>query len=369
MSGSMPIVANTAAASPNREASNTEGNATDVESTDSSGGFPKLLKAQLHSTKSGSDSDPASDPDSTPDPKPDPGKDSPPDMASPAQAAMIPLEIFQVHNNAATSLSAPGQTTTVNPLTASNTGINTTGANTGNEVNGLAPNANADDPLDVDETLMTRQQQQLIQAVTNSKDGPQFSSLLKQQGGTEVASPPPLPASSVHNNALNLAAGLPAGPIIKADAVPGQSPPALNVPLQHPGWNQAMGDRLQWMVGHHLQSANIRLDPPELGRLDVHIQLHKDHASIAFAAPNQQVRDALESAVPRLREMMNNIGLSLGDVNVSQESFSQGQQANENARSANMFDHDDTEDDRLKAIAPIGPIAPRRGIGMLDAYA
>ncbi len=359
MSGSMPIVANTAAASPNREASNTEGSATDVESTDSSGGFPKLLKAQLHSTKSGSDSDP--DPDSTPDPKADPGKDSPPDTASPAQAVMIPLEIFQVHNNAAASLQPPGQATAVKPLTTGNIGTTT-----GNGVSPVALNANPDDPLDVDETLMTRQEQQLIQAVTNTKDAPQFSALLKQQGGTEAGSSPPLPASAVHNNTLNPVVGLPAGPLIKADAAPGPSPPVLNVPPQHPGWNQAVGDRLQWMVGHHLQSADIRLDPPELGRLDVHIQLHKDHASIAFAAPNQQVRDALESAVPRLREMMNNIGLSLGDVNVSQESFSQGQQANENARSANMFANNETESDRLEAIAPI---APRRGIGMLDAYA
>lgn len=372
MSESMPIVANTAAAAgQSREASSTsstEGKATDVESTDSNGGFPKLLKAQLKSTKSDSDQDSTA----TSNPKSDTGNDSPPDMANPAQAGMIPLEIFKIHNNAATSLQASGEGTAAKPLTA----VNLTGTNT-NAVNGVtslalnasgSAGANADDtPLDMDEALMTRQQQQLIQAATNSKGGPRFDSLLKQQGGTgtEAAGQPPLPASPAHNNTFNLAA-LPAGPLVKADAPPGQLPPALNVPPQHPGWNQAMGDRLQWMVGHHLQSASIRLDPPELGSLNVHIQLHKDHASVTFTAPSQQVRDALESAVPRLREMMTNIGLSLGDVNVSQQSFGQGQQANENAGSAHSFTSDEGESDRLEAIAPI---APRRGIGMLDAYA
>ncbi|NOZ38115.1 MAG: hypothetical protein GXP11_08640 [Gammaproteobacteria bacterium] len=348
MSESMPIVANTAAApSQSKEASNSETSATtDAESTDSSGGFPKLLKAQLQSTQQDSDS----------------GNDLPPDMANPAQAGMIPLEIFQVQNNAVSNSPVPGQAAAVKSLTAA------ASTAAGDKLSSVALNANAntDDSMNMDETLMARQQQQLMQSVSSSKDGPPIDSLLKPHGpATEAVSQPPLPASVVHNNTLNMA-GLSTGLAAKADAMPAQSAPALTVPPQHPGWNQAVGDRLQWMVGHHIQSANIRLDPPELGRLDVHIQMHKDHTSIVFSAPNQQVRDALESAVPRLREMMNNVGLSLGDVNVSQESFSQGQQAHENARSGNFVADDEAENDRLQALAPI---TARRGIGMLDAYA
>lgn len=348
MSESMPIMANTAAPpSQSREISNTETSATtDAESTDSNAGFPELLKAQLESTQQDSES----------------GNDLPPDMANPAQAAMLPLEIFQVQNNAASTPQAPGQAAAVKSLTAA---ASTTG---GDKPGSVVLNANSDDSLNMDEMLMTRQQQQLMQSVTRSKDSPPIDSLLKPHGPTtEAVSQAPLPASVAHNNTLNMA-GLSSstGLVAKADAMPTQSAPALTVPPQHPGWNQAVGDRLQWMVGHHIQSANVRLDPPELGRLDVHIQLHKDHASIVFTAPNQQVRDALESAVPRLREMMNDVGLSLGDVNVSQESFSQGQQADENARSTNFVADDEAENDRLQALAPI---TTRRGIGMLDAYA
>lgn len=368
MSESMPIIANTAAPpSQGKEAVNADTSATtDTDSADSSGGFPELLEAQLRTTKQDADS----------------GNDSPPDMANPAQAAMFPLEIFQTQNNAVSSPLVPGQAAAVQSLTAAvaattggdpvanvalnaNTAVSTnTGTNTNADTN---TGAETNDSLNMDEVLMTRQQQQLMQSVASNKDGPSIDSLLKQRGGADAASqPPPLPASSTHNT-LNTAS-LSTGPLTKMDAMPSQSPPppALNVPPQHPGWNQAVGDRLQWMVGHHMQAADIRLDPPELGRLNVHIQLHKDHASIVFTAPNQQVRDALESAVPRLREMMSNIGLSLGNVNVSQESFSQGQQANENARSANILANDEAENSRLEAIAPV---TPRRGIGILDAYA
>ncbi|HEB56068.1 MAG TPA: hypothetical protein ENI98_07150 [Gammaproteobacteria bacterium] len=340
MSESMPIVANTAPASPSRETPNSEAGTTDAEPSDSSGGFPELLEAQLQSTQQ----DPAS------------GNDLPPDMANPA---MLPLEIFQVPNNATNTLTVAGQATAVKPLTANNSG---------NDVTGVALNAssNADSALNMDDMLMTRQQQQLMQSVTNGKDSPQIDSLLKQRGTSDTVNQPLSVSPSAHNNTSFNLTGLSSGLVTKTDAMAGQSPPALNVPPQHPGWNQAVGDRLQWMVGHHIQSADIRLDPPELGRLDVHIQLHKDHASIVFAAPSQQVRDALESAVPRLREMMNDIGLSLGDVNVSQESFRQGQQANENAGSANFSADEEAESGRLEALAPI---APRRGIGMLDAYA
>ncbi len=373
MSESMPITASTAPPpSQGKEAVNTDTNGTaDTESADGSGGFTKLMKAQLKSAKQDSES----------------GNDSPSDAATPANQvsptnpAMIPLAIFQIQNNAVSNPQVAEQATAIKSLAAAtsaggdvtdsaalnlkaNTGVNAN-ANASANTN-TNPDANANDSLNMDEVLTTRQQQQLMQSVMNNKSSlPPIGPLLKQKGGaTDVVNPPSLPASSAHNS-LNMAS-LSTGDVTKTDVMPGQSPPALNVPSQHPGWNQAVGDRLQWMVGHHIQSADIRLDPPELGRLDVHIQLHKDHASVVFTAPNQQVRDALESAVPRLREMMGNIGLSLGDVNVSQHSFSQGQQANENARSTNIMANNETENDRLEAIAPI---TPRRGIGMLDAYA
>ena len=90
-------------------------------------------------------------------------------------------------------------------------------------------------------------------------------------------------------------------------------------------WESNLGSRLQMMIGQNIQSAEIRLDPPELGALDVKIKVTNDVATVNITSAHSHVREALETAVPRLREMFAESGLSLGDVNVRQESFA-GQQ-------------------------------------------
>ncbi len=90
-------------------------------------------------------------------------------------------------------------------------------------------------------------------------------------------------------------------------------------------WETNLGSRLQMFIGKNVQSAEIRLDPPDLGVLEIKIKIINDIANVQITSPHAQVRDALETAVPRLREMFADSGVSLGDVNVSQESFSQQQ--------------------------------------------
>jgi len=94
-----------------------------------------------------------------------------------------------------------------------------------------------------------------------------------------------------------------------------------------PAWSQGLGERLQWLVQKDIQGADIRLNPPELGALEVKLKLSHDHgAQIHFSSPNGAVREAIEAAIPRLREMFAEAGMMLGDVNVSQQSFAQQQQ-------------------------------------------
>ena len=83
------------------------------------------------------------------------------------------------------------------------------------------------------------------------------------------------------------------------------------------------------LVGQNIQTAEIRLDPPELGALDIKIKVTNDVATVSITSAHTQVREALETAVPKLREMFEESGLSLGDVNVRQESFSQQEKSAE----------------------------------------
>ncbi len=100
---------------------------------------------------------------------------------------------------------------------------------------------------------------------------------------------------------------------------------ALERPVGQPGWNQELGNRIIWMTGKSVDVAEIRLNPPHLGPLEVRINLNQDQASVAFTAQNSVVREAIEAAVPRLREMFSSQQLNLVNVDVSQQSFSEHQ--------------------------------------------
>ena len=75
-----------------------------------------------------------------------------------------------------------------------------------------------------------------------------------------------------------------------------------------PGWADALGSRLQMLVGQNLNRAQIRLDPPELGAVEVQINLGERGAQLFFGSDNAAAREALDAALPRLRELMGEAG-------------------------------------------------------------
>ena len=99
--------------------------------------------------------------------------------------------------------------------------------------------------------------------------------------------------------------------------------------LSQNAWESNLGSRLQMLIGQNVQTAEVRLDPPELGALDIKIKVVNDVANVNITSQHTHVKEAIETAVPRLREMFEQSGLALGDVNVRQESFSQQQNSPE----------------------------------------
>ncbi|MFT5594057.1 MAG: flagellar hook-length control protein FliK [Oceanicoccus sp.] len=100
----------------------------------------------------------------------------------------------------------------------------------------------------------------------------------------------------------------------------------LDVPPQHPQWNDQVAKRISIMASEGIQNARIQLDPPELGSLEVKIKVQNDQVSVAFGSNNQMVRDALEGQSPRLRELLEQQGINLADVNVSEQGRQQEQE-------------------------------------------
>jgi flagellar hook-length control protein FliK len=102
---------------------------------------------------------------------------------------------------------------------------------------------------------------------------------------------------------------LPAGSDIAA--------PHLSPAVGTPAWNQALGDKIVWMAAGAQQSATLTLNPPNLGPLQVVLNVTNEQATASFFSAQPEVRQALEAAFPRLREMMNEAGIQLGQASVS----------------------------------------------------
>lgn len=100
-----------------------------------------------------------------------------------------------------------------------------------------------------------------------------------------------------------------------ADALPQAARLAPQVGA--PGWDQALGQRVVWMAGNGQHSASLILNPPELGPLQVVLNVADSQATANFFAAQPEVRQALEAAMPRLREMLDAAGIELGQASVS----------------------------------------------------
>jgi hypothetical protein len=93
--------------------------------------------------------------------------------------------------------------------------------------------------------------------------------------------------------------------------------------LGSPEWQREFGSQVSVLVSRREPQAEIRLNPPQLGPVEVHIGLQADQVTLAFTATQPEARAAIENALPHLREMFAANGLALGNASVSAESSRQ----------------------------------------------
>lgn len=94
----------------------------------------------------------------------------------------------------------------------------------------------------------------------------------------------------------------------------------LETPLTHAGWPDEMGQKLTWMANNHRQQAELVLNPPQLGRIEVTLALDGDQASVSLVSPHAAVRETLEASLARLREVLAEAGVTLGQTHVGADS-------------------------------------------------
>ncbi|XLZ70193.1 flagellar hook-length control protein FliK [Massilia sp. SR12] len=152
-----------------------------------------------------------------------------------------------------------------------------------------------------------------------------------------------LPASTAQATTAQAPAGA-----ANAQAAQAVASNQLHARVGSQGWDQQLGQKVVWMVNGGEQSATLTLNPPDLGPLQVVLSVSNDQTSVAFMAAQPEVREALEQALPKLRESMGEAGIALGDTSVSagsqeqKEAFAQ-MTANSRSRGASNGQNDNPD--------------------------
>lgn len=125
------------------------------------------------------------------------------------------------------------------------------------------------------------------------------------------------------------AAQRPAAPIANPAAFAAPAIPLVmqvSTPVGGTHWGTELGQQMVVMshnVRQGVQTAELRLDPPDLGPLRVSLNLADGVASASFVSAHASVRHAVEAAMPQLQQALAQAGISLGQTSVGEQSAQQ----------------------------------------------
>jgi flagellar hook-length control protein FliK len=176
--------------------------------------------------------------------------------------------------------------------------------------------------------------------------------------------PLPLPASSAAPNSLLAAAASNFGsPLPQAAPATGTPAQTLHSAVGSARWAEELGSRLTLMTLRGQHEGSLTLTPEHLGPLEVRISVSHNTANVWFGAQHADARAALAEAMPRLRELFGNAGLTLGEAGVSQHAPRQGSRDGEPARIAAAGATGVEAGDAIAA-----PATRRVQLGLVDTY-
>jgi len=77
--------------------------------------------------------------------------------------------------------------------------------------------------------------------------------------------------------------------------------------------------RIQWIYNQAISSAEILMDPPDLGPLSVKLTKVNGETNVLFQVTNPSTKEAIEDNLAKLKEMLSEQGINLGDTQVEQQ--------------------------------------------------
>lgn len=161
-----------------------------------------------------------------------------------------------------------------------------------------------------------------------------------------------LPAPAVEHAA--------AAPLHVGRAVEAPAASRIDTPVGARGWDAEVGQKVVWMVNRSESRAELTLTPPQMGKVDVTLTMNGEQTNASFVAASPAAREALEQALPRLREILADAGITLGQTSVNAESPRNGREQE------TLEARGETRRGEVPAAAPQWT---RRGNGLVDTFA
>ncbi|MGC2166141.1 MAG: flagellar hook-length control protein FliK [Gallionella sp.] len=148
---------------------------------------------------------------------------------------------------------------------------------------------------------------------------------------------------------------------------------SIAAPFGSRDWSMELAQKITWMGDQKHQVAELHLNPPDLGPLDVVLKISGNQATATFTSSHSAVRDAVENAIPKLRDMLADNGIMLGNASVSDQAPQHGRgdgPMNQGLDSNPMADMRSSTALLPEATASSTTNAPaRRHNGLVDTFA
>ena len=202
--------------------------------------------------------------------------------------------------------------------------------------------------------------QERLAALARALDGNPHA---KPERGTSTTDALKSLSSSASRTVESVSAGPVATGRILNSAVQSPVPTNMQNALVNREWAGELGQRLMMMVSSKIQSAQIQLNPRDMGPIDIKVSMQQDQANVVFSTQVSQTKEALELALPRLREMFEENGLGLADVDVQQ------QDANESHQGQAQQDGSSQAQSESDSVETESQVVQQHSVGLVDYYA
>lgn len=147
------------------------------------------------------------------------------------------------------------------------------------------------------------------------------------------------------------------------------TPATIATPMGSSVWADDFAQQVTWMAtGKQDQTASLHLNPPDLGPMQVVVKVSDSQATVLFTSPHGAVREAIENAMPKLREMMADNGITLSNTSVSDQAPRERSDANDNGGTRrDTWSSGESMDDSVRTGSVQSVVARQKG--MVDTFA